>query len=855
MNRFSSLLLIAAALIASPSIHAAAERPVSLMHEMRETPCPEEGLTVTERAVSFQWPLARDCHYMKAPAKVKGYKLRYSADPTMKSGVTELDTRWPFHNPGQMAPGRYYWQHAYVGTDGSVSWSPVFDFIVDDTEKFCPPSYAEFIKKLPARHPRVYADAKALSTIRANAGTPDAKEIVNRADKAIKTEWKTPADIKTDMAKGLTNEGARSQMLTRESRRIVDKAEQMVDVLIKAAVITGDDNYAAEAIRRVNDMLGWVNHPNVVGDFNAATFVNIFSMAYDLLNDKLTAAEKETLMSAIAENTGKMYRKYQNRLENHIADNHVWQMNLRIFTHGAFTAYGHVPEADEWTDYAYNLWLARFPGLNSDGAWHNGDSYCNVNIRTLIEVPYFYSRVSGYDFFNDPWYTNNVMYRVYNQPPFSHSGGNGSAHLEKTAPRGAVIGYVDALAKLTGNTYAADYVRITLNKSPRLLQQGLTDKGQGLGWWRLQNNLKLADGPGLATLPLGHVFPESGLALFSTSLAKPQANKMIMFRSSPFGSTSHSLANQNAFNTFFGGEPLFYSSGHHTSYCDRHAIYCERGTRAHNTILVDGMGQRIGIEGYGWMPRHYVGKRLGYVLGDASAAYGPVISEKWIQRCKDSDIPLDAEHGFAEVGLKTFRRHMVRLGETGLIFIYDELEADQPREWSYLLHTVTNPMEVDETGAKYVKISARGNKGASDAFLFSGVKLACDTTSQFFVPAENWLKADADGNFKKNPDHWHFTAKTPRTRVCRLATIINTHRLPKDDTQTFPKPNVRKDGSIKFGEWIITANLTADGAPAFTVRSNKEGEEAAITYSGEATAITEGGATTELTDQRPHLEI
>ena len=62
-------------------------------------------------------------------------------------------------------------------------------------------------------------------------------------------------------------------------------------------------------------------------------------------------------------------------------------MTFRILTMAAFTVYGELPEADAWTDYCYNLWLARFPGLNKDGAWHNGDSYFHVNIRTLVEVP------------------------------------------------------------------------------------------------------------------------------------------------------------------------------------------------------------------------------------------------------------------------------------------------------------------------------------------------------------------------------------------------------------------------------------------------------------------------------------
>ena len=135
-------------------------------------------------------------------------------------------------------------------------------------------------------------------------------------------------------------------------------------------------------------------------------------------------------------------------------------------------------------------------------------------------------------------------------------------------------------------------------------------------------------------LPFGYVFPETGLASFSTNLERVGRSSMFSFRSSPYGSTSHALANQNAFNTFWSGQPLFYSSGHHISFIDKHSMYCHRATRAHNTILVNGIGQRIGTEGYGWIPRYYVGEKIGYVLGDASNAYGKVISKSWLQEPK-----------------------------------------------------------------------------------------------------------------------------------------------------------------------------------------------------------------------------
>jgi hypothetical protein len=499
--------------------------------------------------------------------------------------------------------------------------------------------------------------------------------------------------------------------------------------------------------------------------------------------------------------------------------------------------------------------VARFPGLNKDGAWHNGDSYFHVNIRTLVEVPYFYTRLTGFNYFSDPWYQGNALYVIYQQPPFSKSGGNGSSHQKILTPSGTRVGYADALARMTGNTFAADYVRHISARQPDILEQGSTSKAGGLAWFRLQCDKPLPDGPGLKDLPMGHVFPQSGLASFSTNLDDTRKSAMLSFRSSPYGSTSHAIANQNAFNTFWNGQSLFYSSGHHTSFTDIHGVYCHRATRAHNTILVNGMGQRIGTEGYGWIPRYYVSDNISYVAGDASNAYGKVISPLWLLRGEQSNLEFSPENGWDDTGLKIFRRHIVTLGKSGYSFIYDELEAEEPVTWSYLLHTVTNPMNVDKT-REYVHIRATSKDGASDAYLFSSGTLETDTTSRFFVPAVNWLRADEKGHFAPYPNHWHFTATSDKQKVYRFATIVYTHAKDNDAENAQAAPRKLKDGSIQIGDWNIKANISTAGKPSFEVRNTRKDCDASVSYKDYgATVIHDNGKKTELKDEVPELEI
>lgn len=844
----------------------------TLMHEMRATPSPLNGASVSDRAVSFQWPLPASLNILRSgldgteenpPQKETDksklrYFLRYSQSPAFEQESTvQVETRWPFFNPEQdLTPGTWYWQYGYV-TDGKAEWSETLQFTVKtNPQKFCPPALATVLKALPAHHPRIWLDKDEWNSfIKRSEGKAERTTYLKRAKKVLVTPMKSVNDINSDLAKGLTNEVQKSAMLTRESRRIIDGEEANTDVLIRAYLLTKDRRYADEAIKRVKEMVTWGDNKNVVGDFNEATLLSLCSMAYDALYDTLDDTTRKFLLNEIRKSGNSMFLHDINRLENHIADNHVWQMTFRILTMAAFTVHGELPEADVWTDYCYNLWLARFPGLNKDGAWHNGDSYFGVNFRTLIEVPYFYTRLTGYNYFSDSWYQGNALYVIYQQPPFSKSGGNGSSHQNILTPNGTRVGYADALARMTGNTYAADYVRHISARQPDILEQGSTSKAGGLAWFRLQCDKPLPNGPGLKDLPMGHVFPQSGLASFSTDLDDTRKSAMLSFRSSPYGSTSHAIANQNAFNTFWNGQPLFYSSGHHISFTDKHSVYCHRATRAHNSILVNGMGQRIGTEGYGWIPRHYVSDRISYVAGDASNAYGKVISPLWLLRGKQSHLEYSPENGWDETGLKTFRRHIVTLGKSGYSFIYDELEAAEPVTWSYLLHTVTNPMSVDKA-KEYVHIQATSKDGVSDAYLFSAGTLKTDTTDRFFVPAVNWLRADEKGNFKPYPNHWHFTATSEKQKVYRFATIVYTHAKADNTESAQTAPRKLKDGSIQVGDWNIRANISTAGKPSFEVRNTRKGYNASVSYKDYgATVIHDNGKKTTLKDEIPELEI
>lgn len=839
----------------------------TLMHEVRETPSPLDGQHIAMNPPRFMWPdkfphlgpvLDGVEEHEQKPHVT--YKIRIARDPEFKTNVIEAERNWAFYNPFRLfEKGQWYWQHAYVN-NGVEEWSPVYHFYVDEhTKVFNPPSFEKLLAVFPTYHPRILLDKQDWDeVIDRNKSNPEAQAYITKAKKCIAHPLLHLAEeIDTSKISGLTNEVQRKSLLIRESRKIVDREEANLEAMVRAYLLTKDPVFYREGMKRLTEIISWKESRYFAGDFNLSTILSMSTSAYDAFYNLLTPAEKTLLLECIKENGALFFEEYVNHLENRIADNHVWQMTLRILSMAAFATLGDLPEASTWTDYCYNVWVSRFPGLNTDGAWHNGDSYFHVNIRTLIEVPAFYSRVSGFDFFADPWYNKNALYVIYHQPPFSKSAGHGNSHETKKTPNGARVGYAEALARECNNLCAAAYVRAIREKDPKILGSSFEGKSGDLTWYRCTTKKSFpTEKHSLAELPLSKVFNEIGVATLHTSLVNPEKNAMFSFRSSPYGSTSHALANQNAFNTFYGGKEIFYSSGHRTGFTDDHCMYSYRNTRAHNSILADGMGQKIGTEGYGWIPRFYEGEKIAYLVGDASNAYGRVTSPLWLERARLSGTKFTPENGWDENKVDLFRRHIIQLGTSGLYVIYDELEGKEPVAWSFLLHTTEYPMDVEELAGQTV-VRGKNESGTSTAHIFCSEKTEQAVTDQFFCAPANWMnKTDKKGESIKYPNHWHFSATTPKCKTARFLTVIDTHGSERTDLKV-----TRKDNVIRVGEWIINCNLDSQGKAAVSV-TNKSGDASLVYDAGKnegATLVTDevkGKKVQEtLVDYLPDFEI
>jgi hypothetical protein len=203
---------------------------------------------------------------------------------------------------------------------------------------------------------------------------------------------------------------------------------------------------------------------------------------------------------------------------------------------------------------------------------------------------------------------------------------------------------------------------------------------------------------------------------------------------------SHSYCDQNGFAILKGGKALALPGGsrypqHGTPF---HTQYTQQ-TRAQNAILVNGQGQvRGGTEHGGRIAAFESTKHLGYVCGDATAAYGG--------------------------RLKMGRRHVLLI-RPDVVVMVDDLEAPGPSEFQWLLHT-WEQLQLDE--AAQTMVSQRGDASMQvRLFATDGMRFA-QSDAWPVEPRAGYPTARAPEPAKR----WHFTASTSRTSAARRIAAV-----------------------------------------------------------------------------------
>ena len=763
-------------------------------------PATDDTPSETPDALDAYHDKTRECPYPKAdnelylnpppfivPQAMKtGERLQFSLSRSRDFNTPETLTSnaapWCMYNPHQaLETGTWYWRFRNLTANGTAeAWSEPYPFEVkDETPRFVTPAFETFRQNAPRNYPRLYCflDDRIDRARQRVASHPEYKNLRARAALALQADLNAignPYDRITEI-KSYMQYLYQAFYLTQQ-QIYADRLHQLLQLLL-ATPVTDSQLFAS--------------------NFTSTDIALCFIEAYDLLHRTLTPAEKSAAEELLMRVLRYYYPRQRGSEENHIFDNHFWQQNLRVLFQATFLLYDQSAYREEvlpMMEYYYELWTARAPasGFNRDGVWHNGSGYFNANIYTLYYMPMLFSHIARKDFLQHPWYQSAGQALVYTWPPQSKSSGFGDGSEKGDTPGRQRVAFADFLARETGDAYAGWYatqcqstlttdidMRLYRMASDRAYATELPESSPKFVWYK-----------------------DAGEVAMHSDLADAENDLALSFRSSTFGSGSHTTASQNAFNLLYRGVDVYRSAGYYLNFSDAHNLTSYRHTRAHNTILVNGIGQPYSTRGYGNVLRAMGGDNITYCLGDASRAYSGISDDPmWVEAFAAAGITQTPENGFGATPLTRYRRHVLML-HPDIVLIYDELEAGEPVRWDWLLHSPTK-FDIDNSLLKVNSGNVKVNSG--------GVKLTFTATAQLFSndamelsQTDRFVVSPTPEPNPSYPNQWHFTACINGKTRTRILAIIQVK--PGSDS---PEKIERNGNILTCGNWTIEAELDA----------------------------------------------
>ena len=754
------------------------------------------------------------------------FYFRLSQDPQFRKDVIESGPkRWSFYSPFRtLGKGTWYWTYgvALAQSPEQPVWAKeVFSFEIDD-RAFAPPIPPTAEQAVAAirqrdKGPVAICTSEDIGRMLPEKTWPElAAQMKLDAQKAL-ADGERPVQIEISDTDYPTHLGKNPTEVyfTLRMRSLFTAEERRVDSLLRGYLLTGDERYAKLGVQRAIELEQLRLHKSysILGKqipMSRSAFYNTVPLLMlDAFYTDLPAEQQKTFVElalSLMDKRGEGHPHLHDQLEHAHFNQHDWQGDIKNLIVGSVILGRHRPEFEEWFKYAYELWLYRSPALSrTDGGSMDGNGYLGVHDEPLTHINWMLHRLTGFNYFRyKQWYANFPAYmssiNVVGNPgaPFS-DGGDASPG-------------VPYLTEMLAHMCPENAAHLWRFKSQGRRQASEFSKDLVKGYkamdllllWR---HFKTPDVSG-ARPPSesAAVFRDVGMAAMHSDIADPSRNLMVNFSSAPNGSFQHLHPSQNAFCIAYGGEPLFWRSGYYNG-GQIHDALSYKASRAHNTIMVDGLMQGFDLGAYGWLPRFATGRRISYVLGDASHAYNGRFPKYGID---DPDkplepgfqklgVPITRENGFGKPGVTRFRRHMIMLRPSHVL-IYDELEAAMPVTWTYMLHSLKPIRQLGNDS-----FAGANEHAAGYARLFCQTPVAGTVTDQFFAtPVDEENKRGG-----ANPPNWHISISTAdklaATRFLSVIAIAPGKQL--DDEPIKLQAQGAGRIQLRLGDFTISAEL------------------------------------------------
>jgi hypothetical protein len=677
-----------------------------------------------------------------------------------------------------ISPGIWYWRYGCdAGNGRGVVFSDTWQFsLAPDATPLPFPDVGELVARASRSRPRLFVTPEDVERFRELGRTTMSDEVERmkrRCDRHLGEDLlPEPPFLPWD-----GDWGPPFTKVMQETRRF----QSPMVVCAQLYLVTGDEKYGLEAKRRLMHLMSWDPKGSTSlgeNDEPGHEIVRSSTLTYDYIYPLLTPEEREQCRQCLAVRMPQLYLALRsNPFEVNPFDSHAMDYFLNDLTQACLAMAGELA-VEEWLEYCLTMMWAPFypPFGGADGGWSEGPSYWGWSTYRFMHGFRLVQQSSGMPIYERPWVRNTGYYKLYGNPPCSKMSpfGDGQAYGSLAGADAMwVLGTVLRDPYLIWSAEQRDY-------SPSALEAFLFHDER-------------VPGRPPSDLPQARCFDDVGLACMHSDLAHGHRNVQVLLHSSPYGTISHSYADENAFTLDAFGEPLAIASGYYPYYSSPHHDQWTRQTKASNCITVDGEGQPPrDWNAKGRITAFETDDYCHYARGDASAAY--------------------------KGRLKEFDRHILYLrpldGEMyPVIVILDDLWSAKASTYQWWLHSLEE-MEVNSM-EQTVRITR--NQAQLDLQFLTPAGLTFSQTDQFAVPPE--------GDPERYPNQSHLAAETttPSERA-RFLTVLFPHHADQGD----PGRTAR----LLRGDGYLGAEVTAQGRRHVVVFRTEPGGREPITVAG-----------------------
>lgn len=645
----------------------------------------------------------------------------------------------PVHCPDRILPsGTYTWDVIALDNRGrDIARRGRRSFTIsEDAAKLPWIDPKELLSRVPRKHPRILYPKSHLGGIRSTLLSSRARSwraCRTAAEKALSKgipDYPTYHHIEDPVTRRLEY-----QKYFGYFRGYVNGA--LMDLAL-AYLMTEEAKYADAAKKILLEIASWPTDDNDVtsvsakwGDEAGLSFSKCAHIAYDWLYDALDDNERTLVFNMCRERAWQTYRRLERR--NYLTfpgESHNGRL-IAYLTDMSLAMAWETPDAETWLTYSLKALLTFYPhwaGIN--GGWAEGIPY-GLWYNTFY-IPAFEGlyQLADYNLWQRPFF-NQIRYFFFyctanhgEIRPFGDAAESGGPGVHRGS------GYAE-LMSFHAHRYNDPYIGWWVKQIPGY-------KGDQDGFLSLLHEDELPS-KAPTDLPNSAVFKSVGWAGLHSDISDPENDTCLIFKSSPYGSVSHSHADQNAFAIMKGGAALAIPSGYYgPSYGKPHHAQWTRSTKANNCILVNDQGQTMrSAAANGAIIDFRDAPGYSYVEGDATPAYMGKLT-KWIRR--------------------------ILFLRPGLFLLLDEIAAPTRSQYQWMLHAFEK-MDIKDT-----KVTSRRRATTLEVHLACTQGLVLSQTDKFDTPYNYGIPG---AYHKQKANHWHVKAETvEKSSVTRIAAVM-----------------------------------------------------------------------------------